>query len=180
MPEEDQKDDKKKNGNGKEDAKVEEPAKEKTEGDAAELKDRLLRLAAEFDNYKKRVAKDIDISKEMGRADVISKLLPTLDEFEIALDSFDKKDEHLKGMSLIYSNLMSTLKGFGLREVDSSGKFDPYKHEIMLVKESEKDDDTIIEVIRKGYMLNTLMLRPASVIVAKHEEAANKKEEKGE
>src|SRR5271166_3719664 len=91
-------------------------------GDAkeqAELKDRLLRLAAEFDNYKKRVAKDIDNSKEMGRADVITKLLPSLDEFELAIDSLDKKDEHVKGISLVYGNMMNTLKGFGLREIEA-------------------------------------------------------------
>ncbi len=144
----------------------------------AELKDRLLRMAAEFDNYKKRVAKDIDNSKEMGRADVISKLLPTVDEFELAIGSFDKKDEHLKGIELIYSNLMSTLRGFGLREVEVDGKFDPYRHEIMLVQQSDKEDGTIINVVRKGYMLNAVMLRPASVIVAKSETPKDEKNEK--
>lgn len=178
MSEESQNDNKKKDGSAKEDAEeIEEPKKE-ADKDNADMKDRLLRLAAEFDNYKKRVAKDIDNSKEIGRADVITKLLPTLDEFELALDSFDKKDEHLKGMALIYSNFMSTLKGFGLREMDAKGKFDPYKHEIMLVQDSKEEDDTIIKVVRKGYMLNALMLRPASVIISKHEEAGDKKEEK--
>ncbi len=141
------------------------------------LKDRVLRMAAEFDNYKKRVAKEIEGSKEAGKADIITKLLPTVDEFELALDSFGKDDEHRKGIALIYSNLMGTLKGCGLREIESRGKFDPYKHEIVLTRESKEEDGVIIEVIRKGYMLNNIMLRPASVIVSKMEEG---KKENGE
>ncbi len=161
--EESKNDDKKADKEGE----IEEVEAEEVASEGAELKDRILRMAAEFDNYKKRVAKDIDNSKEAGRADVISKLLPTVDEFELAINSFDKKDEHLKGISLIYSNLMSTLRGFGLREIQADGKFDPYKHETMLVQESDEEDGKIVKVVRKGYMLNTIMLRPASVIIAK-------------
>ncbi len=171
MAEEDPKDEK---ADGK---KIpEEEQEEQPENEEVELKDRILRMAAEFDNYKKRVAKEIDASKDMGRADVITRILPTLDEFQLAIDSFDKKDEHVKGITLIYSNLMSALKSFGLREIESKGKFDPYKHEIMLVQESSEDDDVIIGVVRKGYMLNTIMLRPASVIVSKHVEVGNEDE----
>lgn len=164
--------------------KNEEPSDEKGEAPAepadqnAQLRDRLLRLAAEFDNYKKRVAKDLDSSKELGRSEVVAKLLPTIDEFELAMRAFEKDDEHMKGMALIFSNLMSTLKGFGLREIDVTGKFDPYKHEIVLVRESEKDDGEIIEVVRKGYTMNNVMLRPASVIVSKPE--SGKEKTKGE
>jgi molecular chaperone GrpE len=146
----------------------------------AGLKDRLLRMAAEFDNYKKRVAKDMDNSKEMGRAEVISKLLPTVDEFELAIGAFESKDEHLKGIDLIYSNMMSTLHSFGLREIEVSGKFDPYRHEIMLAQESDKEDGAIIKVVRKGYLLNTIMLRPASVIVSKGSAQAEGKEKKAD
>ncbi len=149
------------------------------EKEAADLRDRLLRMAAEFDNYKKRVARDIDVSKESGRIDVISRLLPTVDEFELALDALDMEDEKLKGMSLIYSNMMSTLKGFGLREIDTDGKFDPYKHEIMLVQENDGEEGRILKVVRKGYMLNSFMLRPASVIVAKRVQQEDGKEKKG-
>lgn len=153
---------------------------EKTEGAAkdecAEVKDRLLRLAAEFDNYKKRVAKDIDNSKDVGRAEVISRLLSTMDEFELALGSFDKEDEHTKGIELIFSNFVSSLRSFGLKEIDVKGKFDPYKHEIMLGRESDKPDGEILEVVRKGYTLNNVMIRPASVIISKKE--AGKQEQK--
>ncbi|MHB1829886.1 MAG: nucleotide exchange factor GrpE [Candidatus Micrarchaeaceae archaeon] len=161
--------------NEKDDAGEEEVKAEPSESD--NLKDRILRMAAEFDNYKKRVAKEIDGSKEAGKADIISKLLPTVDEFELALDAFGKDDEHRKGIALIYSNLMGTLRNCGLREIESQGKFDPYRHEIVLTRESKEEDGVIIEVIRKGYMLNNIMLRPASVIVSKIE---TEKKENGE
>ncbi|MDE1851425.1 MAG: nucleotide exchange factor GrpE [Candidatus Micrarchaeota archaeon] len=141
----------------------------------AEVKDRLLRLAAEFDNYKKRVAKESESARSIGKAEAIAKLLPTLDEFELAMESM-KGDENSKGIALIFSNFMDALKSLGLKEIESNGRFDPYRHEIMLAKESEKSEGTIIEVIRKGYMLNEIMLRPASVIVSK--DAAKEKEEK--
>ncbi|MDE1859043.1 MAG: nucleotide exchange factor GrpE [Candidatus Micrarchaeota archaeon] len=177
MPDEDQEN---KKVEGKpEKAQAEESKAEPEEGES-DLKDRLLRLAAEFDNYKKRVAKDIANSKDMGRADAVSKLLPTLDEFELAINSFDKKDEHMKGISLVYSNFLNTLNGLGLREIEAVGKFDPYRHEIMLAKQSSEEDGTIIEVVRKGYMLNSVMLRPASVIVAKNEGSEKKDEGKGD
>lgn len=169
-------------------AKGAEPAAEEAEPredpkkEVAEMKDRFLRLAAEFDNYKKRVAKEIDIAKTVGRAETVVKLLSVVDEFELALESSDKEDDHMKGIALIYSNLMATLKSLGLKEIDSAGKFDPYKHEIMLTRSSDKADGSIIEVVRKGYMLNDIMLRPASVIISKAEAAEkdDKKDNKGE
>ncbi len=154
---------------------VEEKAAEAVD-DCAELKDKLLRKAAEFENYKKRVAKEIAGSKDAGRSEVISRLLQVVDEFELAMDALGKDDKHAKGIELIYSNLMSGLKSFGLQEIEATGKFDPYKHEIMLNKESEKPDGEILEVVRKGYMINNVMIRPASVIVSKH--GAGKQEQK--
>ncbi len=168
MGEKDPKDETKKNTEreGGEGAGI--SAEAAAEKECAETKDRLLRMAAEFDNYKKRVAKDIDISKDSGKAEVIARLLPTIDEFELALGSSDEKDEHMKGMALVFSNLISSLKQFGLSEIDAKGKFDPYKHEIVLTRKgSGKEDGVIVEVVRKGYMMNNIMLRPASVIIAK-------------
>ncbi|MDE1822844.1 MAG: nucleotide exchange factor GrpE [Candidatus Micrarchaeota archaeon] len=157
---------------------VKKNGKEKEEQeDAAAVKDRLLRLAAEFDNYKKRVAKESESARSIGKAEAITKLLPTLDEFELAIESM-KNDEGSRGVALIFSNFMSSLKSLGLKEIDADGNFDPYKHEIMLAKESEKPEGTIIEVIRKGYMLNDIMLRPASVMISKGAAKKGEKEEK--
>ena len=153
------------------------------EKEIADLKDRMLRLAAEFDNYKKRVAKDLGASSDKGKAEIIAKLLPVIDEFELAISNMDVKQEHAKGISLIYSNFISTLKSAGLRELEVSGRYDPYKQEIVLAEESDEEEGAIIEVVRKGYAFNEIMLRPASVIVAKKrhvEQTKNKEENKEE
>ncbi len=158
----------KKNGkNGKPES---EPPKEAAPAEAipetAELKDRLLRLAAEFDNYKKRVAKDLDNAKNVGKVEFMRKLLPTLDEFELALQAMGKEAEHAKGVEMVYSNFLDALKSQGLEEIEAKGKADPFKHEVILTRESDKKDGEIVEVVRKGYTLNGIMIRPASVIVS--------------
>ena len=135
--------------------------------EAADLRDRLLRLAAEFDNYKKRVAKDIDSSKRLGKAELMRSVVPVLDEFELAIDAKGLDDDTAKGIELVYSNLVESLKREGLRVIDSNGKFDPFRHEIMLTKESGEEDGTIIGVTRKGYVMGDILIRPASVIVSK-------------
>jgi molecular chaperone GrpE len=133
----------------------------------ADLRDRLLRLAAEFDNYKKRVAKDIDSSKRLGKAELMRSIVPVLDEFELAINAKGLDDETAKGIELVYSNLVDSLKREGLCVIDTEGKFDPFRHEIMLTKESGEEDGTIIGVIRKGYSMGDILIRPASVIVSK-------------
>ncbi len=133
----------------------------------AELKDRLLRLAAEFDNYKKRVARDIDSAKTLGKAELMRGMVPVLDEFELAINAKGLDDESARGIELVYSNLMESLKREGLRTVEVDGKFDPFRHEIVLTRESNEEDGVIIGVVRKGYALGDLLIRPASVIVSK-------------
>jgi len=135
-----------------------------------QLSDRLLRLAAEFDNYKKRIAKEEEQKSEFYKAEVIRKILPVIDEFEIAINAIGDQDSSKKGIELIYTNLMDALKSIGLRAVDTSGDYDPYKHEILMARESNEKPGKIIEVVRKGYMINDMLIRPASVIVAKDEQ----------
>jgi molecular chaperone GrpE len=146
--------------------------------ESGELRERLLRMAAEFDNYKKRVAKDIEGSKDLGHADVIARLLPIVDEFELALGALGKDEGNHKGVAMIYSNFVGILKGFGLKEIDARGKADPFRHEVVLTRESDREDGTIIEVVRKGYTINNVMLRPSSVIIAK-KDTAGKNEKSG-
>ena len=159
-----------KTGNaGKEGTKPEEAKPAPKADQCAELKEQMLRLAAEFDNYKKRTKGDVDRAKGLGKAELIGSLLPILDEFELALiaanDSSDKNVS--KGIGLVYSNLQDVLRKVGLREIPAEGTADPFKHEIIMVKESDKKPGTILEVVKKGYMFEDLLLRPASVIVAK-------------
>ncbi|MGC8662574.1 MAG: nucleotide exchange factor GrpE [Candidatus Micrarchaeia archaeon] len=170
---------KKKEENKEAEKKEESKEKEKklvSESEYLELKDRLLRLAAEFDNYKKRIAKDVENSKQAGKAELMKKLLPTLDEFELALSVENKNDKTIRGFEMVYSNFLDTLKSEGLSEINTEGKYDPYKHEVMLVRESNEKEGTIIEIVRKGFMLNDILLRPASVIIAKSKENSEKGE----
>ncbi len=151
----------------KEEAKIEavEEGHEEAEG-AKELKDRLLRLAAEFDNYKKRSARETDSAKLIGKAELARRLLPIVDEFELAINAIELKDSVDKGIALVFSNFIDVLKKEGLREIGSDGAFDPYRHEIMLTRNASEKEGEIVEVVRKGYMFNGIMLRPASVIVS--------------
>ncbi|MDE1811098.1 MAG: nucleotide exchange factor GrpE [Candidatus Micrarchaeota archaeon] len=157
---------------GKEETAAEaEPQKEKPKEEDG--KEQMLRLMAEFDNYKKRVKGEISGAKDMGRAEVMLHMLPIVDEFDLAVAAMAKSEdkEALKGLEMLYSNLVSVLKKEGLAEMPVEGKFDPYKHEIILVRESDKKEGTILEVVKKGYTFNGTMLRPASVIIAKAAEA---------
>jgi len=166
----------------KEQSKESKEEKEKlvSEHEYLELKDRLLRLAAEFDNYKKRMAKDIDNSKLVGKAELIKKLLSTLDEFELALSVSSRESKEIKGFEMLFSNFIGALRSEGLQEVETNGKYDPYKHEIVLARESEEEEGSILEVVRKGYMLNGVLLRPATVIVAKAKQVEKPDEKKSE
>ncbi len=136
------------------------------EDEGREQKERLMRLAAEFDNYKKRVAKEIEGSREVGKASLASKLLPVLDEFQLAMENIDMKTEQGKGMAIVLSNFIDILKKDGLREIENDGTYDPYKHEVLMTKDSEEKEGKIIAVVRKGYTWKDIMLRPASVIVS--------------
>lgn len=152
---------------------------DREEGDYSELKERMLRLAAEFDNYKKRAKKELESAETIGKASLIKDMLPTIDEFELAMLAIsDSKDGNIaKGIEMLYTNLMSILKKEGLSEIDTNGGLDPYKHEVIMVKQSDKEDGTILEIVRKGYMFKDRLLRPASVIIAKNESLEGNDEE---
>ncbi len=164
-------------GSGGSKAGSEEPSQPVDE--VAELKDRLLRLAAEFDNYKKRTAKDAEQARLVGKAELVRKLASTLDEFELAIDAIDGGDKTRKGLELIYSNILDILDSEGLSVIETNGRYDPYKHEIVLTRESKEKEGTILEVVRKGYEFNGILIRPASVIVAKQASKEEKEEKEG-
>lgn len=142
----------------------------------------MLRLAAEFDNYKKKAKKDVEISEKLGKAALIKNLLPVVDEFELSMLALNgsKENNLAKGIEMLYSNLMDVLKKEGLKEIETAGIFDPYKHEIIMVKESDKKDGTILEIVKKGYLFGDKLLRPAAVIIAKHTEGPKETEKSNE
>lgn len=132
-----------------------------------ELTDTLKRLQAEFENYKKRVDREKTEFVKYAHADVIERMLPVLDSFEIALKNTTDKEKFVEGIKIIYAQLYSVLEAEGLKPIKATGeKFDPYKHEVLMKQESDKPDDTILEEFQKGYMLNDRVLRHSKVKVS--------------
>jgi molecular chaperone GrpE len=166
-----------KNGQPKAEGAPQTPAKPQDSQEYKDLKESMLRLAAEFDNYKKRTKADSETARNMGKAELMRSLLPIMDEFELALIAVNKTEDKniAKGVEMLYSNFIDTLKKDGLAEIPCKGVFDPYIHEIVMTKESKEKGGTILEVVKKGYTFDRVLLRPASVIVAKDGSAENEK-----
>ncbi len=124
-----------------------------------------MRLGADFENYKKRAARENDFVRENASSDILSKILPFLDEFEIALNHLHSKDaEFAKGMKMVFQKLQDTLKKEGLEETGKIGEtFDPHLHEA--IRHISGEDGKIIDVVQKGYLLRGKLLRAAKVSV---------------
>lgn len=124
-----------------------------------------MRLQAEFENYKKRAARENEMLREAASADMMLKMLPIVDEFEIALRHMEKADEGVRhGMELICSKLKDMMKKEGVEEMNALGEsFDPYKHDAL--RQGEGEDGKVVEVIQKGYVLRGKVLRHAKVAV---------------
>ena len=141
--------------------------------------ERLLRTTADFDNFKKRAAREKIESGQYATASVLQKLLPVLDNFEMALAAAqaatDGKNASLQsGVTMIQSQLKSVLVESGLEEIEAAGKpFDPNFHEAVSEQESaDVPDGHVLQQLRKGYKLKERLLRAATVIVAKKPTAA--------
>jgi molecular chaperone GrpE len=130
--------------------------------------DRLQRLKAEFDNYRKRAARDQESFAARANEGLLRELLPVLDDLERALDAAEKHEgaKLEDGVRLIHQSLSRTLGKHGLEEIDTSGQFDPHVHEALLAQPSDAEEGSVIEVAQKGYRLADRVLRPARVVIA--------------
>ncbi len=140
------------------------------EGELKGYKERLLRLQAEFENYKKQLDRQKGEFAERANESLIKDLLGVLDDFERALMEKQKKGdkELLRGLELIYKNLFKVLEERGLKPIEVSGKkFDPYYHEVLLQEDSSKEGGVILEELQKGYLLNGKIIRHSKVKVSK-------------
>lgn len=140
-----------------------------------ELTDTLKRLQAEFENYKKRQEKENLQLIKNSNASLIKSMLPVLDSFELAIKNSNGNSEEMskfkKGLEMIYAQLFSILEEHGLRIIDTKGKkFDPYKHEVLMTKEADGEEETIIEEFQRGYMLNDMVLRHSKVMIIRHKQ----------
>ena len=132
-----------------------------------ELTDLLKRTQADFVNYKNRVEKESKQLLEYGHSDVLLKLLPALDSFELALKNSKDSSEFKHGMELVYAQFMDVLGQMQVRHIDALGKkFDPYKHEVLMKEKSDKEDGIVLEELQKGYMIKEKVLRTTKVKVS--------------
>jgi molecular chaperone GrpE len=133
-----------------------------------ELFDRLQRLAAEFDNFRKRSAREQAAMFARANERLVKELLPILDDLGRALEAASKHEEAKleEGVRLVHRALADVLQKEGLAEIETDGKFDPHVHEALLAQPSDEEEGTVIEVVQKGYRLGDRVLRPARVVVA--------------
>jgi molecular chaperone GrpE len=141
---------------------------------AEEHLDDLKRLAAEFDNYRKRAARDQEQLVARAHERLVKELLPVLDDLERALEAAEEHEEAKleEGVKLVHRSLEDVLRKEGVHEVETNGRFDPHVHEALLSQPADAEEGSIVEVLQKGYRLGDRVLRPARVVVAAPKEAA--------
>lgn len=148
---------------------------EKPEGDSANdeienLKSSLVRLQADFSNYKKRSEKEKADTINFACQSLIEKILPVLDNFDRAFKATEEAGvdaKYVEGFKLIQKHLIQALEDEGLKEIESTGeKFDPNYHEAVMVEKSDKEEGTILETLQKGYTLNDKVIRASIVKVS--------------
>ncbi len=156
----------------------EETSEEKVMSEIDLLKEQLadtealrLRLLADFDNYKKRTAREKESFLKYANEDLLLSLIPVMDNMELALASIkgQKEDDGtFKGIEMVYSQLLEVLEKNGLSAIDAEGKpFDPNLHEAVMKEEKEGvDSNIVLEVFRKGYKYYDKVLRPSMVKVS--------------
>ena len=150
---------------------VENTQEEQTDELAAErdeLVDRLQRLQAEFENYRKRAARDQQALVARAHERLVKELLPILDDLGRALEAAEQHEEAAleDGVRLVHKQLVDVLAKEGLTEIETDGAFDPHVHEALLSQPSDAETGTVLEVLQKGYRLGDHVLRPARVTIA--------------
>jgi molecular chaperone GrpE len=156
------------------------PASEDADAQAAELEklraerdslvDRLARVQAEFDNARKRAAKEQQDFRDYALLDTIKTIIPVLDSFDRALRTSPEKSEFHSGVELIHKQLVDALTKLGVKPISAEGEqFDPRYHEaIEMVDTGDAEDQQVIEELQRGYKLKDRLLRPAMVKLARN------------
>ena len=138
------------------------------EGELQALNDKYLRMAAEYDNFRKRSQREKDAIYGDATVDTVKKLLPVLDNFERALNYECKDEEFKKGIALIQNTLKEVFENIGVTEIPSlDEQFDPNLHEaVMHIDNPAYGENIVTDVYRKGYMLGDKVIRHTMVVVA--------------
>jgi molecular chaperone GrpE len=133
-----------------------------------EYLDALQRLKAEFDNYRKRVARDQQELAARAHERLLKELVPILDDLERGLEAAAQHQEAQleEGVRLVHRSLGDLLAREGLTEIETDGKFDPHTQEALLSQPSDEDEGHVIQVLQKGYKLGDRVVRPARVVIS--------------
>lgn len=184
-----------KSDSNKKDVKIMDPLKEMEEkveslkNEAAESHDRLLRLAAEFENYKKRSAREMNDFRKFANESFVKAMLPVVDNLDRAIES-SSNDKHanssvVEGVNMTLMEILKVFEQYGIKPIESLGKtFDPSLHQAVMQEDDEAyPENTVSKELQKGYMIHDRLLRPAMVVVSKkkaepenHETSAQKEE----
>lgn len=161
--------------------------KEVLDNQLKELEDKLLRNEAELQNYKRRKEEELNRMFKYCNEDIVKEILPILDNFERAIDMDDDNldDEvsrFLEGFKMIYASFNKILTEYGVKEIEALGKkFDPHFHQPLLTEHyQDKEDELVLEVLQKGYLLKDKVIRPTMVKVNINKEDKNNKKGKKE
>ena len=125
------------------------------------------RIQADFENYRKRAAREAAAAGERAKGGLVRELLPIVDNLERALVSAEEGEQHLaEGVRLVHSELIAVLERNGIQQFDPAGdRFDPAEHEALSVRE-DGEPGVVLDVVEKGYRANGTVLRPARVVVS--------------
>lgn len=163
--------------NGEDDPLKELAAKLETkEKEAEETYDRLLRVSAEFDNFKKRSTREMDEYRKFANQSLIKEMLSVVDNLELAMNStnghkaIDK--DLLQGLEMTHREILKVFEKFNVKPIDAIGQpFDPAFHEAVMQEETDNSPkNTVINELQRGYMIHDRLLRPSMVVVAKPKE----------
>jgi molecular chaperone GrpE len=152
------------------------------EKEAAENYDRLLRVSAEFDNYKKRSTRELADYRKFANQSLIKEMLSVVDNLELAMSSTDGHkaidQDLLQGLEMTHREILKVFEKFHVKPIEAKGRpFDPTFHEAVMQEETnDSPKNTVINEMQKGYMIHDRLLRPSMVVVAKPKE--NKDSEK--
>jgi len=150
-----------------------------TELEAKQAYDRFLRVSAEFDNYKKRSAREMIDFRKYANESLISEMLTVVDNIERAISTSSSDDQAnsciIEGVSLTLKEILRVFDNFGVKPIESLCKtFDPNFHQAVMQEESEEHpDNTVIAELQKGYMIHDRLLRPSMVVVSKSKSTKN-------
>ena len=152
----------------KESAAAEDPLA-RTQRERDEYLDLARRAQADFENYRKRAAREASAAGDRAKSGFVRELLPVVDNLERALASAEEAEKHLaEGVRLVHSELIAVLERHGVQQFDPSGeRFDPSEHEALSMREENgAESGVVVDVVEKGYRANGTVLRPARVVVS--------------